>query len=172
MLYTHNVLHITLLHLNTAKNCDKMKQSRAKHQFFFLSDMLILSSYKQPTHGSLPKHLNQSAWQDASNSCLIDALIQSLSTAALWSLPKANTTHTSHQWAASQTREWSWTDRTSMNYRSRQRSAHSWAADLWPETTLLSYLMTLQGNEAATHFYRFSYFAVIVFLQIWLWGMH
>lgn len=94
MLYTHNVLQITLLHLNTAKNCGEMKQSRAKHQFFFLSDMLILSPYKQPAHGSFPKHLNQSAWQDASNSCLIDALIQSLSSAALWSLPKANTTHT------------------------------------------------------------------------------
>lgn len=43
----------------------------------------------------LPLHANQSAQLCACGSCLIDALIQWLSTAMLWSLPNANTAHKS-----------------------------------------------------------------------------
>lgn len=57
--------------------------------FFLHSDTSISSSHEQLP---LPlQYLNQSAWQNGSSGGLIDALIQSLSSAAVWSLLKANT---------------------------------------------------------------------------------
>lgn len=93
---------------------------------------------KQTTCTRLTQPLNQSACLYASDSCLIDALIQSLSTAALWSTPKANTTHKSSM-------SWSPTE------SGAGLTEHLWTIDqeekcthLWPGTTRLSSVMGLQ----------------------------
>lgn len=97
-------------------------------------------------------NLNQSAWRDASGRCLIDALIQWLSTVES-AQSKQRTGELSVSGSSHRRTEADWQNVYELQITAeRCRLAGLRAADLWPQTTAPPYLMTLGANEAVLSF--------------------
>lgn len=86
----HRKLKDSLQEKKTKTSKPVITSIRADKKHYFLHSDTSMSSLHEHLALSL-QYLNQSAWQNGSSGGLIDALIQSLSSAAVWSLLKANT---------------------------------------------------------------------------------